>query len=57
MFYTVLKSQEQVTMGKYLAVFTALLFLMALMRCCFAAGGEIPSDDPTAAYLTVVIAK
>ena len=31
-------------MGKYLAVFTAALFLTTLFQCCFAASG--PCDDP-----------
>ena len=44
-------------MGKYLAVFTALLFLSALFRCCFAGGGDSPTDDPTSAYIVVAIAK
>lgn len=44
-------------MGKYLDVFTSFLFLIALFQCCSAAGGENPTDNPTAAYLTVVISK
>ena len=44
-------------MGKYLAVFTVLLFFTALFQCCLAGGGEIPSDDPVSAYVTVIIAK
>lgn len=44
-------------MGKYLAVFTATLFLTALFQCCFAAGGASASEDPTSAYITVIIAK
>ena len=44
-------------MGKYLAVLTATLFLFALIKCCFAAGGSTPSEDPGSAYLVVLITK
>ena len=44
-------------MGKYLAVFTATLFLTALFQCCFAADGASASEDPVSAYITVIIAK
>ena len=47
----------QSVMGKYLAVFTALLLLTALFQCCLAGGGECPSDDPVSAYVTAIIAK
>jgi hypothetical protein len=39
------------------AVFTAAVFLLALVQCCFAADGKSPSEDPVAAYLTVIISK
>ena len=44
-------------MGKYLVVFTTAVFLLALLQTCFAAGGALPSEDPTSAYLTVLILK
>lgn len=44
-------------MGFNLAVFTAALFLLALVQCCYATGGTSPSDDPASAYLTVLISK
>ena len=34
-------------MGKCLVVFTTALFLLALLQTCFAAGGALPSEDPT----------
>ena len=41
-----------------LVVFTTLAVLLALARCCFAAGEDDASavEDPTA-YLTVLITK
>ena len=44
-------------MGKYVAVFTATLFLTALFQCCFAADSVSASEDPVSAYVTVIIAK
>ena len=47
-----------VIMGiKYLAVFTAALFLLVLIKCCSAAGGSMATEDPCSAYLTVLITK
>ena len=37
-------------MGKYLAVFTATLFLTALFQCCFAADGASASENPVCLY-------
>ena len=55
--FMLLPKSRAVIMSTNLAVFTAALFLLALVQCCFAANGKSPSEDPVSAYLTVMIAK